>query len=45
MAASETGAIFTLFPLLFVVGISMLKDLVEDNNRGKQDAAENNDEC
>lgn len=45
MAASDTGAIFTLLPLLFVVGISMVKDLVEDRNRGKQDTAENNDEC
>jgi len=35
MAASDTGAIFTLLPLLFVVGISMVKDILEDRSRGK----------
>ena len=35
----------TLMPLLFVVGISMIKDAFEDNKRRQQDEAENNMQC
>ena len=35
----------TLMPLLFVVGISMIKDAFEDNKRRQQDEAENNMSC
>ena len=39
------GAATTLLPLMFVVGVSMIKDLFEDNKRKKQDTAENNIVC
>ena len=45
MAPSETGAVMTLLPLLFVVGVSMTKDFFEDRKRAKQDEAENNEIC
>ena len=32
----------TALPLIFVVSVSMAKDLFEDNERRKQDNAENN---
>ena len=35
MAPTPSAAIFTLFPLLLVVGISMVKDVYEDNSRRK----------
>ena len=35
------GAATTLMPLMFVVGVSMIKDAFEDNKRRKQDTAEN----
>ena len=35
------GAATTLMPLLFVVGVSMIKDAFEDNKRRKQDTTEN----
>ena len=37
----KSGAITTLMPLLFVVGVSMIKDAFEDNKRRKQDNEEN----
>jgi len=36
-----SGAVTTLMPLLFVVGVSMIKDGFEDNKRRKQDNEEN----
>ena len=45
IAPSEIGAVTTLIPLLFVVGVSMLKDFFEDRKRAKQDDAENNELC
>ena len=33
--------IFTLLPLMLVVGISMIKDAFEDNKRRKKDSEEN----
>ena len=41
----ENGALMTSFPLMFVVGISMIKDAFEDNKRSKQDKAENEAMC
>ena len=35
------GAATTLMPLMFVVGVSMIKDAFEDNKRRKQDNSEN----
>jgi len=35
------GAATTLMPLMFVVGVSMIKDAFEDNKRRKQDTEEN----
>ena len=35
------GAATTLMPLLFIVGVSMIKDAFEDNKRRKQDNEEN----
>jgi len=35
------GAATTLMPLMFVVGVSMIKDAFEDNKRRKQDNEEN----
>lgn len=35
------GAATTLMPLLFVAGVSMIKDAFEDNKRRKQDNEEN----
>ena len=35
------GAATTFMPLFFVVGISMIKDLVEDSGRHRQDSKEN----
>ena len=35
------GAATTLMPLMFVVGVSMIKDGFEDNKRRKQDNEEN----
>jgi len=35
------GAATTLMPLMFVVGVSMIKDALEDNKRSKQDNEEN----
>jgi hypothetical protein len=32
----------TAMPLFFIVGVSMLKDKYEDNQRRKQDDTENN---
>jgi P-type E1-E2 ATPase len=43
---SDSGGIPTLAgPLLFVVGISMIKDAVEDNSRRKSDNQENDKKC
>ena len=39
------GAGTTLMPLLFVVGVSMIKDAFEDNKRRKQDNEENDMLC
>ena len=38
----KNGALMTSLPLMFVVGISMIKDIFEDNKRRSQDEAENN---
>lgn len=35
------GAATTLMPLMFVVGVSMIKDAFEDNKRRVQDTEEN----
>ena len=35
------GAIFSSLPLIFVVGVSMVKDIFEDRKRRAQDTAEN----
>ena len=35
------GELYSLAPLLFVVGVSMIKDIIEDNKRRKQDTIEN----
>ena len=34
-------AMVSLFPLLFVVGVSMIKDIIEDHSRFKADQEEN----
>ena len=39
------GAATTLMPLLFIVGVSMIKDAFEDNKRRKQDNEENQMKC
>lgn len=39
------GAATTLMPLMFVVGVSMIKDAFEDNKRRKQDNEENRMIC
>ena len=39
--APPNGAIFSMFPLCFVVGVSMIKDAFEDSKRRKQDNVEN----
>lgn len=39
------GAATTLMPLMFVVGVSMIKDAFEDNKRRKSDNEENNMIC
>lgn len=39
------GAATTLMPLMFVVGVSMIKDAFEDNKRRKQDNEENRSIC
>jgi len=39
------GAATTLMPLMFVVGVSMIKDVFEDNKRRKQDNDENKMLC
>lgn len=39
------GAATTLMPLIFVVGVSMIKDAFEDNKRRKQDNEENKMLC
>ena len=43
--ATPMEALTTLAPLVFVVGISMVKDAFEDRARGKQDTLENELEC
>ena len=40
--ANKHDWIFTLLPLLAVVGVSMVKDAFEDNKRRKKDNEENN---
>jgi hypothetical protein len=43
---SDSGGIPTLAgPLCFVVGISMIKDAIEDNSRRKADNEENIKKC
>ena len=39
------GAVVTLFPVIFVVILSMIKDGFEDNKRKKQDNEENSSLC
>eukprot|EP00354_Favella_ehrenbergii_P006674 CAMPEP_0170472196 /NCGR_PEP_ID=MMETSP0123-20130129/14268_1 /TAXON_ID=182087 /ORGANISM="Favella ehrenbergii, Strain Fehren 1" /LENGTH=65 /DNA_ID=CAMNT_0010740307 /DNA_START=415 /DNA_END=612 /DNA_ORIENTATION=- len=39
--ASKLDWLFTLLPLTLVVGVSMLKDVYEDNKRRKKDREEN----
>ena len=39
--APPNGALFAMFPLCFVVGVSMIKDAYEDSKRRKQDNVEN----
>ena len=39
--ASEFDWVFTLLPLMLVVGVSMVKDAYEDNKRRKKDREEN----
>ena len=38
---SATDWVFTLLPLMLVVGVSMIKDIFEDNKRRKKDKEEN----
>ena len=43
---SDTGGTPTILgPLIVVVGISMVKDAIEDSNRRTSDKEENNREC
>ena len=39
--AAKIDWLFTLLPLLLVVGVSMIKDAFEDNKRRKKDREEN----
>lgn len=39
--ATVAEAVTTLFPLMVVVGISMIKDIIEDRSRYKSDQEEN----
>ena len=41
----ENGSVLTAIPLCVVVGISMIKDIIEDLGRHRQDSKENNQEC
>ena len=41
LATTNMDWIFTLLPLMLVVGISMIKDAFEDNKRRKKDNEEN----
>ena len=38
---TQGGAATTIMPLMFVVGVSMIKDAYEDKKRRNQDKAEN----
>jgi len=40
-----SGAVTTVLPVLFVAGISMIKDAFEDNKRRKSDNEENKSFC
>ena len=42
---TQGGAVTTIMPLGFVVGLSMIKDGYEDRKRDKQDRAENTRTC